>query len=315
MDPLAAVVSLLRPRMAAAKLIGGAGRWAVRYHAAGSAGFGLVLSGEANLAVDSAPAVRLREGDFVLIPLGSGFVMSSDPTVAPVLIDPEATADLIELRHGERDGEPTFRMLGGYFAVEPANVALLADLLPAMAHIEGGQSVARRLRGLIDLVADEALADRPGRALIVERLVEVLLVEALRHRPERLGAAARAGLLGGLADGQVAAALRCIHAQVARRWTVAELAREAGMSRSAFSERFAERVGLPPMEYVIQWRMALAKDMLRRQDIPLETAAAAIGYESASAFSTAFRRQVGLSPGRYARAARADAVGTRRAAA
>ncbi len=306
MDPLVAVVSLLRPRMVAAKMIGGRGRWAVRYRPTGSAGFGLVLSGEARLAVDGAAPVKMRAGDFVLIPPGSGFVMSSDPDAEPVVIDPDTTGGLTELRHGDPQGEPDFRMLGGYFAVEPANVALLADLLPAMALVEAADEAARRLTGLIQLVTDEAVSDRPGRGLILERLVEVLLVEALRYRPEHLKATTRPGLLGGLSDRRLAVALRCIHAEVARRWTVADLAREAGLSRSAFSERFVERIGMPPMEYVIQWRMALAKDMLLRQDIPLETAAIAIGYESASAFSTAFRREVGLSPGHYARAARAS---------
>jgi transcriptional regulator GlxA family with amidase domain len=155
---------------------------------------------------------------------------------------------------------------------------------------------------MIDLIVEEALADRPGRDLVVDRLIEVLLVEALRFRTESVNAI-QPGLLVGLADPLLARALRRLHGDVARAWSVQELAREAGLSRSAFSERFSQKVGAPPMQYLIEWRIALAKAMLQREAPPLEAVAAAIGYQSASAFSTAFRREVGSSPSHFARTA------------
>jgi AraC-like DNA-binding protein len=153
----------------------------------------------------------------------------------------------------------------------------------------------------MDSIVEEALADRPGRDLIVDRLIEVLLVEALRFRTESVDAIGQPGLLVGLADPLLARALRRLHSNVAHAWSVEELAREAGLSRSAFSERFSQKVGVPPMQYLIDWRIALAKAMLQRDSAPLEAVAAAIGYQSASAFSTAFRREVGSPPSHFAR--------------
>lgn len=298
MEPFADLVALLRPQAAGTKLIEGAGRWAVRYSRVEQAGFGLVLAGECWLAVDGEAPLRMSAGDFVLLPAAPGFTLASGLDVAPVRREAAASADV---RHGDPQGEASFRQLGGYFRFEPANLALLGRLLPGVIHIRAGEAAAGRLARLIALIAEEAVADRPGGGPIVERLIEVLLVEALRFRPE--GALPGSGLLAGLADPQLARAIRRLHAEPARAWTVAALAREAGLSRSAFSERFAQTVGSPPMEYLIDWRMALAKDMLRQGGPPLETVAAAVGYQSASAFSTAFRRQVGRPPSQFARAA------------
>ncbi|MGO4666960.1 AraC family transcriptional regulator [Bosea sp. 2RAB26] len=201
--------------------------------------------------------------------------------------------------------EAEFKQLGGYFQLEPGNRGLFAGLLPGLVHIRAADPAAERLARMIDLISDEALANRPGRDLVVDRLIEVLLVEALRFHAESAGAAVRPGLLAGLADPLLARALRHLHGDVARGWSVDALARQAGLSRSAFSERFNRKVGVPPMQYLIEWRIALAKGMLQRDAPPLEAVAAAVGYQSASAFSTAFRREVGSSPSHFTRAAAA----------
>lgn len=301
MEPLADVIALLRPQAVGIKLIEGAGRWAARYDRVEAAGFGLVLAGECRLAVDGQFPLRLAAGDFVLMPATPGFTIGSDPDVLPVAINPDAAPSGSRLRHGDPEAEAEFKQLGGYFRFDPANVALLSDLLPALVHVRGDDPAAGRLTRTIDLIAEEALADRPGRDLIVERLVEAMLVEALRLRAGAVDALGRPGLLEGLADPHLARALRRLHAEVAAPWTVTRLAREAGLSRSAFSDRFTRKVGAPPMEYLGAWRMARAKDMLRQGAASLETVAAAIGYQSASAFSTAFRRHVGHPPSRFAR--------------
>jgi len=126
----------------------------------------------------------------------------------------------------------------------------------------------------------------------------VLLIEALRATP---GEDTPPGLLRGLADAHLAPAMRQMHGQLARSWTVAQLAKTAGLSRSAFFERFQRTVALPPMEYLLAWRMAVAKDLLRRHDLSVGEVAERVGYGSASTFSTAFSRHVGRAPGRYAR--------------
>jgi len=301
MDPLASIILALRPRAAGAKLITGKGAWGAYYTAVESAGFGLGLTGACWLEVSQCEAVRVGEGDFVLMPPNPGFAIYTDAAVPRRELDARSSAGLTELRHGDPDGAPSFRMIGGYFQCEPANADLIASLLPALVHIKREHGAARRLHRLIELIAEEAHDARPARDLIVERLIETLLLEALRCRAGDVGALAQPGLLEGLADTQLARALRRIHAQPAAPWTVAALARECGLSRSTFSDRFLNKVGLAPMEYVMRWRMALAKDMLRRGNPPLETVAAAIGYESASAFSTAFRREVGCPPSQFAR--------------
>ena len=149
---------------------------------------------------------------------------------------------------------------------------------------------------------DEAAARRAGRDLVLARLVEVLLIEALRATPP---AGAPPGLLRGLAYPRLAVAIRRMHGETARDWTVAELAKDAGLSRSAFFDRFTRALGLRPMEYLMVWRMAVEKDLLRHHGAGLEDVARQVGYSSASTFSTAFSRHVGQPPGRYARAASA----------
>ena len=294
-DPLSQVIALLQPCTVFSKRISGAGRWGVRYSAFGHPSFCAVLDGRCRLAVDGHAPMTLEAGDFLLLPATPGFTMSGFEPVRPERIDPKATlAQTGEVRHGTRGGRPDVRLLGGYFVFESPDAALLVSLLPAVLHVRG----AERLSVLVRLVGEESSERRSGRDLVLTRLVEVLLIEALRSTP---GADAPPGLLRGLADAQLASAMRQMHAQLARAWTVAQLAKTAALSRSAFFDRFTRTVGLPPMEYLLAWRMAVAKDLLRRHDVGLAEVAERVGYGSASTFSTAFSRHVGRPPGRYAR--------------
>jgi AraC-like DNA-binding protein len=299
-DPLADTIALLRPRTVFSKRISGAGRWGVRYSKFGEPSFAAVLEGACRLAVDGHRPLSLEAGDFVLLPATPGFTLSGFEPVTPERVDPQlARGRSQEVRHGRREGRPDVRLLGGYFVFDSPDHTLLVSLLPAVVHVRQ----VERLSTLVGLVGDEALERRAGRELVLSRLVEILLIEALRAAP---GEAAPPGLLRGLADARVAPALRAMHAQVARSWTVAQLAKAAGLSRSAFFERFSRSVGIPPMEYLLGWRMALAKQLLRERDLGLEHVAERVGYGSASNFSTAFSRHVGQPPSRYARQQRAE---------
>ncbi len=294
-DPLSQVVALLQPRAVFSKRISGAGRWGVRYAEFGNPSFCAVLEGSCRLAVDGHGSLTLEAGDFVLLPATPGFTMSGFEPVRPERIDPKvASASTGEVRHGTRGGRPDVRLLGGYFTFDSPDAGLLVSLLPAVVHVRG----VERLTMLVQIVGEESSERRPGRNLVLARLVEVLLIEALRSSP---GEDAPPGLLRGLADAHLAAAMRQMHEHLARAWTVAQLAKTAALSRSAFFERFTRTVGLPPMEYLLVWRMAVAKDLLRRQDCGLGEVAERVGYGSASTFSTAFSRHVGQPPGRYAR--------------
>lgn len=295
-DPLSEVIALLRPRTVFTKPISGAGRWAVRYTEFGQPSFCTVLEGRCRLAVDGHRALELTAGDFVLLPATPGFTMSGFEPARPVLVDPRGKAmPTSEVRHGTRGGRPDVRLLGGYFAFDSPDTTLLVSLLPAVVHVRGSE----RLALLVRLVGEEAGERRPGRDLVLARLIEVLLVEALRST-ER--GDAPPGLLRGLADARLAPAIRQMHAHCARAWTVAQLARVAALSRSTFFERFTQAVGRPPMDYLLAWRMTLARELLRRGELALAEVAERVGYGSASTFSTAFRRHVGQPPGRYARA-------------
>lgn len=294
-DPLSEVIALLRPRTVFSKIISGAGRWAVRYSDFGQPSFCTVLDGSCRLAVDGWEALTLEAGDFLLLPKTPGFTMSGFEPASATLIDPKVSpAPAHEVRHGTPDGDPDVRLLGGSFIFDKSDADLLISLLPALVHVRGME----RLATLVRLVRDEAIAERPGRDHVLGRLVEVMLIEALRTIQ---GEAAPAGLLRGLGDARLATAIRAMHADPARTWTVEELAKKAALSRSVFFERFTGSVGVPPMEYLLGWRMALAKDLLRQQDIGLAQVAERVGYSSASTFSTAFSRYVGQPPSRFAR--------------
>jgi AraC-like DNA-binding protein len=294
-DPLSEVITLLQPRAVFSKGISGAGRWAVRYSEFGEPSFCAVLEGRCRLSVDGHADLLLQAGDFVLLPATPGFTMSSLEPGQPAYIDPKVTpAPVGEVRHGRRGGKPDVRLLGGYFVFGCPDAAILVPLLPAVVHVRG----VERLSVLVRLVGEEAGARRPGRDLMLMRLVEVLLIEALRSTS---GEDAPAGLLRGLSDARLAPAIRQMHDQPARSWTMAQLAEKAALSRSAFFERFSRTVGLPPMEYLLAWRMALAKNLLRIGTLGLAEVAERVGYSSTSTFSTAFSRHVGRPPGQFAR--------------
>lgn len=296
-DPLSEIIALLKPQAVLSKLISGAGRWGVRYGDYGAPSFCTVIDGRCRLAVDGQGPVTIEAGDFILMPATPGFVLSGFEPVIPRFIDPHAAPPPTdELRHGDPDAAPDVRLLGGYFSFASPDTGLLVSLLPQLIHVRG----VDRLSALVAMVGEETRDTRPGRDLVLERLVEVLLVEALRATQ---GEAAPPGLLRGLGDRRLAAAMRAMHADPARAWTMGELGRSAGMSRSTFFDHFSRAVGVPPMEYLLAWRMALAKDLLRGRKFALAEVAERVGYGSASTFSTAFSRHVGQPPGRFARCA------------
>lgn len=312
-DPLASIVALLRPRTVLSKFVSGSGSWAVRYLDYGRPSFCLMTAGSCWLRVADAEPFLLEKGDFVLLPATPEFRMGSDlqALATPTMRVAEADeAEASEIRHGADDAEPAVRMLGGYFLFDPVNAPLLVGLMPSVVHIKAADASGARLGWIARAIGEETATSRPGGEAILMRLVEVMLIEALRWRPER-DAGTVSGLLSGLADPRISVALRHIHDDVARRWTIEELGSKAGMSRAAFAARFMQVLGIPPMEYVLRWRMALAKDLLWHDGLSLGEVAHAIGYQSASAFSAAFSRCVGSSPGSFARTARTRAPADR----
>lgn len=294
-DPLSQVIQHLRPRAVISKGITAAGNWAVRYSAFGHPGFCAMTEGRCRLAIEGMAPVDLVEGDFLLLPSVPAFTMSGGGPAPVLRLDPStAPPPDRELRYGLQDGPPDMRQMGGWFVLGSPDAVLVVSLLPRLIHLRG----VPRLAQLVRLLGEEAAQDAPGRDMILERLVEILLIEALRAAPAE---GTQPGLLQGLADPRIATALRRIHEDVAQPWTVEGLARAAGLSRSSFFDRFARRVGMRPMEYLNGWRMAVAKDLLRQPGLSLDEVAGRVGYGSASTFSIAFSRHVGMPPGRFSR--------------
>jgi AraC-like DNA-binding protein len=294
-DPLSEVVRLLRPRAVFANPITGKGDWAVRYSEYGQPSFCIMLEGMAVLTVDGHEPITLGAGDFVLLPTTPAFTMSSVAPALPVRMHPDQVAGgTTELRYGVQGGEPEMRSLGGAFLFDRADPRLLVSLLPTLVHVRG----STRLSQLVEMVGEESADRRPGSEFILSRLVELLLVEAMRAATS---GGAPPGLLRGLGDARLARALTAMHDAIARSWTVEALARIAAMSRSAFFDRFTRLVGVAPMEYLVAWRMELAKELLRTTDLAVSAVAERVGYGSGSTFSVAFSRHVGQPPRQYAR--------------
>jgi AraC-like DNA-binding protein len=302
LDPLGQTVALLRPKALLWKQMQANGSWAVRFPAGTGVVFCFVAAGHCQLEIAGEAPRRLEEGDFLLLSRPPRWRLGRDKGGArqTIAVDYVPTHDASERSNfiGDMRRPAEVKIVGGRFAFDPTNVDLLNSLVPRRVEVLAADPGAARLRHILALIRDEASAERPGQGLVIERLLEVLLVEAIRQAPDA-NVAAEPGLLAGLADPQLARALRALHTDVRKVWTVERAAKLAGMSRSTFAERFAAVVGLPPMDYLLRLRIALAKDALRFGGARLADVASASGYRSVSAFSTAFRRIVGVAPGKY----------------
>jgi len=297
-DPLAEVVTLLQPTIRFSKLVEYAGAWKFRRGGTGDPFYCAVLDGRCRMIVDDQAPMIVQTGDFVLVPAMHSLVCES--LDAPEI---ETTKEPIKIaeglfRVGRIDAPADLAMRIGHCHFASPDADLLVRLLPRVILARGEP----RLATLMQLVGEETFARRPAREVVLERLLELVLIEAVRSGGATMSAP---GLVQGLADQRLAAALRALHARPERTWTVAELADEAALSRSAFFARFSRIVGLPPMEYLLAWRMALAKRLLSDRELGLDQVAERVGYSSASTFSVAFGRYTGLSPARYGRTRKA----------
>lgn len=301
MDALTDVIQLLRPKTVLLGRMAAWGRWGVQVPPQSGPTFYFVTKGRCYFREHEGEQIELAEGDYVLSARPFADVFVSEPGVPVVLSDDafkESHSIDGEIHVGEARQGPVTRIQGGLIVCDPANADLLIELMPRYIHLRASEEGSSRLRILISAILDEAEGTRPGRDAVLSRLIEVMLIETLRR--EASSSLPHPGVLGGLADPRLAKALAEIHADVSRRWTIEDLARRVGMSRAVFARRFAEAVGSAPVEYLLRWRMALAKDALLHGRGTLEEIALRIGYQSASAFSTAFSQKVGCPPSEYA---------------
>lgn len=268
--------------------------------------FHVVVTGRFRLETDEAEARVLERGDFALVPHGEGHCLRSEPGVpAPGVLEleREQVSDRYEiLRHGG-GGPPTRLICGAVRFDHPAARNLVASL-PETIHIEASDSEpADWMQSTLRLMAAEAREPRPGGEAVITRLGDILVIQAIRSWIET-DSSARNGWLGALRDRQIGQAISLIHREPARAWSVALLADEVAMSRSAFAARFTDLVGEPAMQYVTRWRMQVAFDRLRDEGVTVNELADRLGYRSEAAFARAFKRVIGVPPGAVRQAGR-----------
>jgi AraC-like DNA-binding protein len=259
----------------------------------------VVTSGRSWLEVEGVEPILLQPGDLALVPHGEGHRLASEPGLpAAKLFDlpREQVSERFEiLRHGG-GGAPT-SLVCAAVQFDHAAAHRLIKLLPKAISVEASRSPQLDwIQSTLRLMAAEAGALRPGGETVITRLADVLVIQAIRSWIEQ-DPAAQTGWLGALRDKQIGRAIAMIHRDPSRPWTLASLAAEAAMSRSAFAARFTERVGEPAMQYLARWRMHVARTWLREGNVRLGELADRLGYQSEAAFSRAFKRLVGISPG------------------
>lgn len=261
--------------------------------------FHVVTTGGVLLEVDHEHTRWLHPGDVALVPHGNGHVLRSEPGVpAPGVMELELEhpSDRYEIiRHGG-GGTPTTLICGAVRFDHPV-ARNLVGILPQLIYIEASEGPrATWMQGVFRLMAAEARQFQPGGEAVITRLGDVLVIQAIRSWIET-APAARTGWLGALQDQQIGRALALIHREPARAWTVASLASELALSRSAFAARFTELAGEPAMQYVTRWRMQIAQDALETEGATVAELADRLGYKSEAAFARAFKRVIGVAPG------------------
>jgi len=268
-----------------------------------------LVEGEAHLWMrDAEDALHLLPGDIVLVreltPHHLAHAADADCLAFEEVMGAGTGVSRSAIVGDPADGSPTSFFCGAYRFEGDLCHGLLAALPDTMQLRPASGST---LRATLDLLAREMLDDEPGQQALLDRLLDVALVQILReHFNEPLARAP--GWFRASADPHIGEALRAVHADPARQWTVAEMAEQALLSRSAFARRFTEVVGMAPLTYLNEWRMALARERLRDTDARLAEISGSLGYASEFSFAAAFKRHHGTAPGRWRGRARLAAT-------
>lgn len=297
-DPLSTVLAILHARATLSTGLCAGGAWSVHVPSYTGLKFNALVRGQAWVTIDGAGPVLLHEGDCFLLAGGQGFTVASD------LALPAAPAQAVFA--GAVDGVARIgavadvEIVAGRMVLEPALEPLLVAALAPMTVIGAASPQADTVRWLLQRLRIERAGAEPASGAMADRMAEMLFVELMRAALKQGGRGA--GWLGALADPRLGRALRALHADPARAWTVADLASAAHMSRSSFAAAFTQAVGMAPLAYLTRWRLQQAGHALRRNGATVARAAEVAGFASESAFGNAFRRVYGCSPGRYAAA-------------
>ncbi len=264
--------------------------------------FHLIMDGSCVVEMTGQVPVRLTAGDVVVFPHGDAHCMASDAGVAPAS---GASLDVVLSRRPRTlvfgGGGSGTRLVCGYLACDARLAGMLLAGLPPLVRVNvRGSDSGIWLESSVRYALAEARSPRPGGSGVLAKLAEVLFIEVLRLYMNESDEG-RTGWLAGLSDRIVGAALNALHQRPAHAWTLDELARVAGASRSVLAERFQHLVGTAPMQYLMQWRMLMAANLLSRSNAPLARIAEDVGYQTDTAFSRAFRREYGAPPAAWRR--------------
>jgi AraC-like DNA-binding protein len=294
-DPLSDVLNVLGARATRRTLLEAAGRWALAFPALERLKFVALLRGTGWIMRPAHAPQLMSAGDVCLLGR-TAYVVASDPEMSP--LDGEifygAGSDVAHL------GGDEIIAIGGTVTFDPGNVDFLLDMLPDFLFVPQSSAASGAMGTILRLMNDEVGRDIIGSDIVNARLADVLVVEAIRAYAGSIDAV-EIGWLGALSDPRLGRVLRLIHGDVARPWTVAELAGVAGMSRAAFSAEFTRRVGKPPLAYVRAWRLTIARAALIQGDETVASIARKVGYTSQSAFGHAFRSTFGSAPKAHVR--------------
>jgi len=264
--------------------------------------FHLITEGECHVEIGDEPPVRLTAGDVVVFPQGHAHRMCSQPGTPPAAgghLEQVLSRRPRQLIYG--GGGPATRLVCGYLACDRRLADMLLAGLPTLLRVNvRGSNAGIWLEASVRYALAEARSPRPGGAGVLAKLAEVLFIEVLRLYVNQQSEG-RIGWLAAIGDRIVGTALNQLHLRPAHAWTLDELAREAHTSRSVLAERFQHLVGSSPMQYLTQWRMLLAANLLTRSNAPLARIAEDVGYQTDTAFSRAFRREFGSPPAAWRR--------------
>ncbi|MGE3301585.1 MAG: cupin domain-containing protein [Hyphomonadaceae bacterium] len=296
MDPLSDILTMLTVRRVAQARFESRGPYTLRFAPYEHMKFGAVLCGRMRILLEGLPPLDLHSGDCYL--LTDGRPHRSDSGEGGPALDGDALFaegrdedGVVRLGGGPHDKV----VLAGGFVFDEEGAAWLRSALPPVIHIAASSPAAAPLRETLRLLNVERQVGAPGEAVIVDRLADILLVQAIRAHLAGAGPQ-EASWLAGLADPRLGRALRRLHEDVAADWTVAKLASAAGMSRSSFAQRFRERVGMAPADYLMRWRMYRVRRSLMHTDLSFSVIAAQNGYRSRTSCSQSFKKMFGYSP-------------------
>ncbi|RJF85442.1 AraC family transcriptional regulator [Sphingomonas cavernae] len=303
MDPIDDIFSAMRVHRAIHARIEATSPWGVNFVAGKAARFGLVVEGQCWLEVEGRPdPIPLSAGDCYVILRGTRYSLRDHPS-----------SDVWNCYHALKDydenhvvrmggGGAAATVVTGWFLYDAIGARPLVELMPPLIQTRMDAQRSQILQATLQLLALETQQAGLGSSIMISRLADILFIQAIRAHAVKAGSAA-GGWLGALCDRRLGPVFREIHAELAKDWTVDSLAAVAGMSRSAFAAYFKESVGTAPLEYLTHWRMFRAGNLLRKGEQSTAEIAYAVGYESESAFSKAFKRVTGVAPGMWRRTA------------